>query len=267
VAWQDAREFLGNQGQKDDPMVWRRLQKNFVNCATEFAGIAFALLLLCTPVTPSAAQETRTQAQPGEAATLSLGGRLYDNHWTVLGRTPPEKWHPQFPSSVKIAPTGTWRCASCHGWDYRGADGHLGQLSKDPVFKSLAGVAGKDPNRILAALEADPHREVTEPIPPRLMLALARFLSYGQQDMADLVDTQGKPIGNPLVGKDIFEGTCARCHGDRPSLGWIARNRTEQAIHKIRNGVPAADMLSLRFLDIDSLSGLLAYLQQLDPER
>lgn len=260
-------------------MVWRRWQKTFVTWAAGFAGIAFALLFLCTPVSHSAAQKARAQPQPGEAATLSLGGRLYDNHWTVLGRTPPQKWHPLFPSSVKIAPTGTWRCASCHGWDYRGAEGHLGELSKDPAFKNLAGVVGGDPNRILAALENDPHREVTEPIPPQLMLALAKFLSYGQQNMGDLVDTQGRAIGNPLVGKDIFEGTCARCHGadgkspiygesgDRSSLGWIARHRTEQAVHKIRNGVPAADMLSLRFLDVDSLSGLLAYLQQLDPER
>ena len=81
------------------------------------------------------------------------------------------------------------------------------------------------------------------------------------------------------AGKDIYEGTCTRCHqadgkaplygeaGNKASLGWIARNRTEQAVHKIRNGVPLADMLSLRFLDRESLAGLLAYLQTLDPPR
>jgi mono/diheme cytochrome c family protein len=80
-----------------------------------------------------------------------------------------------------------------------------------------------------------------------------------------------------MRGKDIFQGTCERCHdadgkapiygerGDKSSLGWIVRQRPEQAVHKIRNGVPGADMLSLRFLNMESLSGLLAYLQKHDP--
>ena len=53
--------------------------------------------------------------------------------------------------------------------------------------------------------------------------------------------------------------------GDRSSLGWVARNRPEQALHKIMNGVPAAEMLSLRFLSDIQIADLLAYLQSLDP--
>jgi mono/diheme cytochrome c family protein len=217
------------------------------------------------------------RAQPGEAAILSLGGRLYDNHWAVLGRQPPSRWHPLFPMKVKIIPSATWRCASCHGWDYRGAAGHLGEVSRDPVLTSLAGAVGKDPQKLVEILVSESHSEITAPIPPDLLLAMAKFLSYGQQNMADLVDVEGKAIGDPMRGKDIFQGTCERCHdadgkapiygerGDKSSLGWIVRQRPEQAVHKIRNGVPGADMLSLRFLNMESLSGLLAYLQKLDP--
>ncbi|MFM9616228.1 c-type cytochrome, partial [Streptomyces niveiscabiei] len=77
-------------------------------------------------------------------------------------------------------------------------------------------------------------------------------------------------------GKDIFEGVCNRCHqgngnaplygesGDVSSLGWVSRQSPAQAVHKIRNGVPSAEMLSLRFLDIERVGDLLAYLQTLE---
>ena len=84
--------------------------------------------------------------------------------------------------------------------------------------------------------------------------------------------------GDPLRGKDVYDGICNRCHqadgkapiygepGDVSSLGWIARQHPAQAAHKIRNGVPSADMVSLRFLDIEQIGDLLAYLQTLDPQ-
>jgi mono/diheme cytochrome c family protein len=258
-------------------MVWRQLQKHRATWAGAAAGAMLALFVFSATGSQLGAQSAQSGAKPGEVAILSLGGRLYDNHWAVLGRRPPSRWQPLFPQNVKIAPSETWRCVSCHGWDYRGAEGHLGKVSKDPALKSLAGVAGRDPQQIVATLESAPHNEITANMPPALLLALAKFLSYGQQDMADLVDAEGKATGDPMHGKDIFEGTCARCHdadgkapiygeqGDQPSLGWIVRHRPEQAVHKIRNGVPVADMLSLRFLDMKSLSGLLGYLQTLDP--
>jgi len=105
---------------------------------------------------------------------------------------------------------------------------------------------------------------------------LALFVCCGQHDIGVLIDKNGKAIGNSLRGKDIFENSCARCHqpdgkaplygeeGDVSSLGWIARERPAQAVHKIRNGVPNADMLSLRFLELERIGDLLAYLQTLD---
>ena len=153
---------------------------------------------------------------------MSLGGRLYDNHWLILGRQPPSRWHPLFPREVRIAPSTTWRCVSCHGWDYRGADGHLGEVSDNPALKSLVGTIGQDPRKLVALLESEPHRDITAPIPPDMLLVIAKFLSYGQQDMADIVDTRGKAIGDPMHGKDIYQGTCERCHdadGKAPLYG------------------------------------------------
>ena len=254
-------------------MVRRQTQSHFGELGLAALGLTFWLLLLSLWGLPLRAQ---TVVQPGQAASLSLGGRLYDNHWAVLNRQPPTGQHPLFPKQVRIASLATWRCASCHGWDYRGADGHLGEASKDPAFRNLAGVIGQDLQSIVERLGSETHRPITAPMSQEQLLALANFLSFGQHDMADLIGPEGKAAGNPLRGKDIFEGTCQRCHGadgkapiygeegDEPSLGWLVRNRPAQAVHKIRNGVPQADMLSLRFLDLNSLSGLLAYLQTLD---
>ncbi|NNF79726.1 MAG: hypothetical protein HKN05_17015 [Rhizobiales bacterium] len=53
--------------------------------------------------------------EPGEAAEISLGGKLYDNHWLVSGKQPPEDPNPLYPPEVKTTPANTWRCVSCHG--------------------------------------------------------------------------------------------------------------------------------------------------------
>ncbi len=259
-------------------MMLGRLKRKCLRWLDGMLTVALAALLLCTPEARLQAQKTQTpQARPGEAAVLSLGGRLYDNHWAVTGRQPPSVRHPLAPAELDIAPAATWRCVACHGWDYRGGEGHLGSISASPVLKSLTGVRGRKPKDLVARMTAPPHRDMTTPVPGKLLLAIAKFLSVGQHDMSTLVDAQGRPTGDPLRGKDIYEGTCVRCHqadgkaplygeaGDKSSLGWIARNRPEQAVHKIRNGAPLADMLSLRFLDVESVAGLLAYLQRLDP--
>lgn len=252
-------------------ILWQRFSS-----LSRYAGVACVLALQMGLNQSAGAQEVnKVTAKPGEAAVVSYGGRLYDNHWAMLRRQPPNSPHPLYPKALDVAPATTWRCVSCHGWDYRGAEGHLGQLAKAPAFKSLKGLAGTDPRKIFAMLESETHRAITAPMSSQQLLALAKFLSVGQHDMADFAGVSGQS----LRGKDIFQGTCERCHGadgkapiygeegDKPSLGWLARNRPEQVVHKIRNGVPLADMLSLRFLDQESLSGLLAYLRGLDRSR
>lgn len=214
----------------------------------------------------------------GEASTLSLGGRLYDNHWIVLRRRPPTSSHPLLAKKSDIAPAVTWRCVSCHGWDYRGADGHLGGTAKGAALKSLVALIDRDPQEIVTLLISGPHRGIADWMLADQRLAMAKFISFGQHEMSTLIDSDGKARGNALRGKDIYDGVCERCHapdgkapifgeqGDQPSLGWIARHRPAQAIHKIRNGVPSADMVSLRFATMGTIADLLAFLQKLDPE-
>jgi thiosulfate dehydrogenase len=220
---------------------------------------------------PAQAQE------PGSAWIISLGGRLYDNQWLVTGNQPPEGRNPAYPDAVNIADADTWRCVSCHGWDYRGNEGQLGQLSNSPVFVSLRAVAGRSPGQVRQTIETGSHERYVAGMGAGQIDALASFISFGQFNAAKLIP-DGKPAGYAAAGKDIFEGACASCHqadgkafiegepGDVPALGWVAQNRPAQAMHKIMNGVPGADMLSLRFLPEQSLANLLAYLATLDPQ-
>lgn len=213
----------------------------------------------------------------GQQSVISLGGKLYDNHWLQSERRPPSERYPDYPDEMDISASDTWRCVACHGWDYSGADGHLGQQSASPVFVSLRNSAGKPAQQISAVLKSGIHREITKILQPDQLEALSVFVSVGQHDITHAL-SDGKATGSPKRGKDIYEGACVSCHqqdgkayiqgepGDKPALGWVAINRPAQALHKIRNGVPSADMLSLRFLPETRVTDLLAYLQTLDTE-
>ena len=234
--------------------------------------LAILLLLLAAPPARAGGDDTL-----GRKWLLSLGGKLYDNLFLVLDIAPPKGRNPLYPAGAAIAAADTWRCVACHGWDYKGREGHLKKLLNSPRFVSLRGVAGRKKGEIVPLFTTGSHAIYGRLLPPPMQQALAFFLSRGQHDTARLIDEAGHARGERLVGKDIYEGTCISCHqadgkayiqgeaGDRPALGWVARHRPEQALHKIRNGVPGADMLSLRFLTMEQIAGILAYLQSLDP--
>ncbi len=240
------------------------------------ACLTFALTLsiLAGAVAPVGAQEALTpEVAFGEAATVSYGGRLYDNHWTELKRAPPSKPNALYPGDAGMAKSA-WRCVSCHGWDYSRSKYPLGPDGVDDV--DLSTQKGRDPKQIAHYLRSGSHKPIVEPLSEDALHAMTLFLCCGQHDIRDLIGQDGKAKGDPKRGKDIYENSCNRCHqadgkapisgevGDISSLGWIARNRPAQAAHKIRNGVPGADMLALRFLEIERIADLLAYLQTLD---
>jgi len=242
-------------------------------CALHFfaASINFVAALAILSVAAFADDEAA-----GNAGRISLGGRLYDNLWLETGTEPPSERNPAYPASVDIPSANTWRCVSCHGWDYRGRDGQLGQISSAKEFTSLRNAAGSPKSAILDKLTSGTHADLVRTLTSKQTEALALFVHAGQHDVNDLL-ADGRAIGDPKKGKDIFEGVCVSCHqadgkafiegemGDKPALGWVALNKPEQALHKIRNGAPEADMVSMRFLELSQLADLLAYLQTLDP--
>jgi len=240
--------------------------------------VAAVCLMVAMPLSAAAGGTGGRDDTLGRKWLLSLGGKLYDNLWMVLNVPPPKGRNPQYPAGAAIPAPDTWRCVACHGWDYRGREGHLKRLMNSPKFVSLRNVRSLSRKTIIERFTTGSHAFYGRVLPPPMREALAYFLSRGQHDVTKMMDATGKAKGNPLVGKDIYEGTCISCHqadgkayiegeeGDRPALGWVARHRPQQALHKIRNGVPGADMLSLRFLTDEQIAGILAYLQTLDPK-
>ncbi len=232
--------------------------------------LAVPLLALAAGTLPAHAQ------QPGDMWMVSLGGRLYDNHWLETGIEPPNGRNPAYPADVNAVPANTWRCVSCHGWDYSGRDGHLARVGTLAAFTSLRAAAGKNPTALIETLKSPSHKPMIARLADGQVRALAIFVSLGQLNALKLFPA-GRSVGNAKSGKDIYEGACTTCHqpdgkayiegetGDRPALGWVALNRPAQTLHKITNGAPGTDMLSLRFLTDQSRADLLAYLQTLDP--
>ena len=229
--------------------------------ATQFSGIRSAV----------AFEEPSEDTDLGPTFQLSLGGKLYDDLWLVLDLEPPAESNPAIPAEAAAAVRVTWRCVTCHGWSYSGAE--VGGAS----FPGLHHLAGADAEVIKERILDPAHPFPAKVLPDLALELLAFFIRDGLYNRADFLDASGQSVGNPEFGRDIFEGACINCHqldgrrylqgehGDRSSLGWVVRNRPEQALHKILNGVPAAEMLSLRFLSQDQIADLISYLQALDP--
>ncbi len=241
------------------------------------AGVFYAIFILaslfCGAGVAAAAQPaTAGDTELGPVFLLSLGGKLYDDFWTILDVLPPEDRNPALKGALSVSRADTWRCVTCHGWDYSGVT--IG----DRQFPGLQQLAGANPELVKKKLRDPAHPFPAAQITDVAMDILALFVTQGQYRRSDYISGTGVSVGNPEFGRDIFEGACISCHqldgrrylkgekGDRSSLGWVSRNRPTQALHKILNGVPAAEMLSLRFLSDIQIADLLAYLQSLDPD-
>ena len=216
---------------------------------------------------------------PSEDWVLAYGGRLYDLWWVVLLVDPPAGRHPSYPKAGVAADLETWRCVSCHGWDYRGRDGAFASGPNYTGIKGINGKVGADPKEIERILRAPAHGYTEEMIPDNALSALALFVSKGQDDPTAQIDTTTRRVsGRPDEGRRLFQTICAICHdfdgrayitgeGDGlNTLGAIANSDPWRALHKLSNGQTYADMPALRALGRQSLMDLMAYLQTLPEE-
>lgn len=240
-----------------------------------------SLLLIAFGSTVAAAQtvDQRLEENVGEVFVLSIGGKLYDNLFTMTGQEEPKNDNPNFPDYVDSKSLGTWRCVSCHGWDYSGADGERGASGKSAAFLSLRKLAGLDPKIVASKFRQAAHGYEADILPEYVVDILALFLSVGQYDRSLLLRSNGLSTGSAVAGQPIFEGACSNCHqldgraylrgerGDKSSLGWLARNKPEQVLHKVMNGFPGTDMLAMRFLPDQQVADLMAYMQSLDAKQ
>lgn len=199
--------------------------------------------------------------------SITVGGRLYDTWWKVLQKDAPTTTHPSYPTSGKLNGAKSWRCASCHGWDYKGKEG----------IKGVYSLRGTDPAKILSVIRNDTHQYTPEMINDKAAKKIALFISAGLMDMGKYFDkTTGKAKGRPEKGVEIFAHVCAICHGgvgkkinfsgdktDPEYVGTVANKERFLFLHRIRNGMPGQPMPSLITLPEQKQVDVLSYAQNL----
>jgi hypothetical protein len=235
-------------------------------------GVALALsvaTVLTAPMPTASADEEVTS----EAGRIARGGRLYDKWYAVIGADEPEETHPAWPASNERTGDTTWRCKSCHGWDYLGKDGAYATGSYQTGIVGIRAFDGGDPAAVAAILKDDLHA-FADQMDERDFEDLALFVTKGQIDLDTYVDrAAAAPMGDATRGQALYETVCVNCHGaegteidDMDPLGDLIGNPWE-IMHKIRFGQPDEEMPALFALDPQVAADIMAYLTTLPEER
>jgi thiosulfate dehydrogenase len=189
------------------------------------------------------------------------GAQLYDAWYNVVneGRAP-EGNHPLWATQTSNLRTGavTWRCVTCHGWDYKGADGAFGPDSAEFTgFPGVINSVGASNAEILAWLngQRNPDHDYSQYLSPGVESDLVVFLRTRLIDTDLLVANQtGLALGSVSTGQDLYNQNCEECHGGDGALmnlntglspeflGDIAVRNPYLFIHKARFSQPGARM-------------------------
>ena len=220
------------------------------------------------------------QGLPTEAA-LSGGGQLYDKWWDGLGLEEPTDNQPLWATQSTNTRSGadSWRCKECHGWDYKGAEGAYGSGSHFTGFPGILSVASMSEEELLGWLDgtANPDHDFSGFIEEFALRALVAFIKNEMTDITLSVNTDGTVNGEPTSGRDLFEGTCANCHGvdgkkmnfgseEEPEyVGTVAADNPWEFFHKASFGHPGEPMPAGRALGwtLEQITDILAYSQTL----
>lgn len=210
------------------------------------------LIILLTSVIGVTAQS------PGE---LTQGAQLYDKWYAALGLFAPEGNMPIWSRQSTNTRSGaeTWRCAECHGWDYKGREGAYASGSHYTGFPSLLRAADwLSVEQIVAHLKGakDPAHDFSAYLDDASLHKLAVFLKDGLIDDSRYIDSVSlKVIGGDIQnGEKLYTETCLACHGADGKkitfrtegvdeyLGSVARRDPWRFLHRTRFGVAGTPM-------------------------
>ena len=192
---------------------------------------------------------------------LVTGAQLYDRWYAALGIPAPHGDMPIWSRQSTNTRSGaeTWRCSECHGWDYKGVEGAYASGSHQTGFPSIIrATAYMTEEDIVAHLKGgnDSAHDFSKYLDEGSMGQVAVFLKEGLIDDAQYIDSISlKVIGGKLErGKDLYDSTCAECHGDDgtkiifrtegvdETLGDVANRDPFRFLHRTRFGVAGTEM-------------------------
>jgi thiosulfate dehydrogenase len=197
----------------------------------------------------------------GPQPDLVVGAQLYDKWYAVLGIPAPQGDMPIWSRQSTNTRSGaeTWRCSECHGWDYKGVAGAYASGSHQTGFPSLIlTTANMTEDDIIAHLmgENDQAHNFSNYLDESAMRQLSIFLKEGLIDDSEFLDSVSLKVidGNLEHGKDLYNSTCAECHGDDgttiifrtegvdETLGDVANRDPFRFLHRTRFGVAGTEM-------------------------
>lgn len=218
------------------------------------------------------------------ADDVVIGAQLYDKWYATLGISAPGGNMPAWERQTTNSRSGadTWRCAECHGWDYKGSEGAYGSGSHFTGFPGVIKLAAAmTPEETIGHLKGskDPSHDFSKYIDDANLQKLALFLKEGVIDDAEFIDSVTLKVknGDQGHGKQLYDQTCAACHGAdgkqivfrtegiNESLGEVANRDPFRFLHRTRFGVAGTEMPVGRDLGWTPADGrdVLAYAQTL----
>lgn len=201
--------------------------------------------------------------QQHEQANITRGAMLYDKWFAVLGAEAPAGdmplWQTRTFSNSRSGPD-TWRCVSCHGWDYQGKDGAYRAGSNYTGFPGVAAAAKTLSEQDMVGVlkgKKDPMHDFSKYLDDASLNDLVGFLKNELINDADFIDPVSLSVkdGDAAHGQGLYDQQCASCHGTDgatlkfrfegrdASLGTLAVIDPWRFLHKTRFGTPGTPMV------------------------
>lgn len=192
------------------------------------------------------------------------GGQLYDD-WTKLVQSPPaaESTHPiwERQTTNTLSGSDTYRCVSCHGWDYQGADGAFRSGSNFTGFPSVYEVremTAEQLEDVLRGRTSEEH-DFSDFLTDADIDALVAFLQSGVIDDNEYIDMVSLKVlnGDLQNGRTLYEDVCSECHGadgrliqfryegQEINLGKLAVQDPWRFLHRTRFGTARAPEMAV----------------------
>jgi len=205
---------------------------------------------------PVAAVDLLGYTQTELAPDIKRGGRLYDTWWLENGLIKPTESHPLWPANITgFRAEETWRCVSCHGWDYQGDHGLTGLINPQRDISVFIENG--------TSINSGDHAFVSQ-LKRQDIFDLTAFITSAdntgvRNDISLLISNADSVAGNTEY-ISTTPGNCINCHGEHGTsianvdLETVANNYQARFIHKARFGSPASIMVP----SLDRFLGLTA---------
>jgi len=219
-------------------------------------------------------------AQDGIEGDPLVGGRLYVAWDAVLRVDLPFENHPLWHEEEPID-FNSWRCVTCHGWDYKGREISATSEPEEVVtYPGVFSMVAELEENVIAWLDGSNNRDhdFSDFLSNHDMQDLSAFLITDLVDADLFVEAEtGRVQGAAKIGEVLYKMKCRECHGSdgarinfgtakRPAfLGNLATINPWRTAHIVRFGHvytlvhPRVNFGWTFYNEID----LLAYLQHL----